>query len=206
MSKGETVNYYLLFRPLIAPVLIGMFGLIAITLVIEVAKRESQKLVARFQNKNSAAAKLHELTPTEFVIFCAEFFRAQGYGVVVTEGLKDMGADLIIDKDGEKTVIQVKRNTKFSGVQGVRQVVCAKAHYNADQTMVFSSSVFTKTAISLARSNRVQLFDSARIEQTLNTFPPDFIAQTQNAKHLYPSLGRRIQREHGKDAVRKSLG
>lgn len=206
----QSLNYVEMILPAIIPafqLLLPFFALIVCIEVIKNLIKRNRKTGQKTSKANSNAIhQLHQLTPTQFVLFCAEFFSQLGYQVQIMEGFNDLGADLVMTKDGIKTVVQVKRNTKYSGVEGVRQIVTAVKHYRADKGLVFSSASFTKNAITLAKANRIQLYDLTRIEQTLNTFPPDFIAKTQNATHLYPSLKRRIINEHGKDAVRKSLG
>ena len=106
--------------------------------------------------------------PRTFVRFCAEFYRRLDYEVQITEGLNDMGADLVLKKDGETTVVQVKHYRNPVGMSAIREVVASMPCYGASKAFVICSRTFSPRAINLAKFNRVQLFDGQRILRTLS--------------------------------------
>jgi HJR/Mrr/RecB family endonuclease len=94
-----------------------------------------------------------------------------GYRVIHTNLSKDQGADLIIEKFGERIVIQAKNWTNNVGNTGVQEIVAAIKHYNANKARVISSSGFTSAAIDLAETNKVELWDRNKIILLLNQYP-----------------------------------
>jgi len=86
-------------------------------------------------------------------------FRHQGYRVLRTPYTGDYGADLILARDGTKTVVQAKRHKRKVGVKAIQEAVAAKGYYGCDAAMVVTNSCFTDQAKTLARRNKVDLWD-----------------------------------------------
>ena len=81
-----------------------------------------------------------------------------GYYTEHTKLSNDQGADLIIEKDGVRSVVQVKFYSTPVGNKAVQEVVAAKAYYeNAPQAIVITNNKFTPSAIKLAAANSVKL-------------------------------------------------
>lgn len=95
-------------------------------------------------------------------------FKRLGYGVERTKFLGDYGGDLVLRKDGVRTVVQAKRWTKSVGVKAVQEVVAAKGYYDCAKCMVVSNSRYTKQAQELARKNKVELWDRDMLIRQLN--------------------------------------
>lgn len=121
------------------------------------------KLLKKWLNKqkylSSALSDLDKLSGESFEEYLMYMFRTQGYKVKMTEQTNDYGADLVMYKDGIKTIAQAKRYRGRVGVEAVQQIVAAKAYYNADQCMVVTNSFYTPNAINLAKANGVILMD-----------------------------------------------
>lgn len=121
------------------------------------------KLLLKWINKqrylSSALSDLDKLSGESFEEYLMYMFRRQGYRVKLTDQTNDYGADLIMTKDGIKTVAQAKRYRGRVGVEAVQQIVAAKAYYKADQCLVVTNSFFTPNAINLAKANGVTLID-----------------------------------------------
>lgn len=124
---------------------------------------DSSKRRSQYLQFISGKGGLSDRTPKEFVDLVAELFRRENYSVEITEGLKDKGADLLLRRNGETTVVQVKHWRKPVGMSAVREVVASKPHYKATKAMVVCSTKFTQNSIALASDNRVQLFDELRL-------------------------------------------
>lgn len=107
----------------------------------------------------------------DFEDLLKKLFEKMGYRVIHTNLSKDQGADLIIEKFGERIVIQAKNWTNNVGNTGVQEIVAAIKHYNANKARVISSSGFTSAAIDLAETNKVELWDRNKIILLLNQYP-----------------------------------
>jgi len=81
-----------------------------------------------------------------------------GYKVQMPTRGPDYGADLVIEKDGIKKVIQVKYSfSKNIGLKAVNEVFAAKEKYKASQGIVITNQDFTRQAKHLAEEINVRL-------------------------------------------------
>jgi restriction system protein len=117
-----------------------------------------------------AAAGIPEIarmTGKDFESKMALVFQRKGYRVEQTPYAGDWGADLVLSKDGQRTVVQVKRWTRRVSPKAVQEVVAAKAKYACERAMVVTNSFFTEAATELARVNKVELWDRDRLVREL---------------------------------------
>ncbi|MCR4991369.1 MAG: restriction endonuclease [Lachnospiraceae bacterium] len=112
---------------------------------------------------NSPLSKIDNMTGEEFEEYLKARFERQGYKVELTPGSNDYGADLILTKNGEITVVQAKRYQANVGNKAVQEIVAAQAYYGAVKAMVVTNSYFTNPAIKLAEANDVELWDRDRL-------------------------------------------
>jgi len=103
----------------------------------------------------------------EFEKFMFKYFERMGYQVFTTKSSHDFGADLLLIRDGEKTVVQIKCQKKNIGVSAIQQVVASKRHYGYQKALVVCTSHFTKPAKELAFSNFVDLWDKEILSEML---------------------------------------
>jgi restriction system protein len=111
--------------------------------------------------------EIDRMSGKDFETKMALVFEAKGYRVEQTPYIGDWGADLVISRDGERTVAQIKRWGRKVGVRAVQEVVAAKAKYSCQQALVATNSTYTQAAVDLARVNRVELWDRARLTREL---------------------------------------
>lgn len=117
-------------------------------------------------------AKLNKMDGIQFEKYLSHLLRAQGYKAEVTKAAGDYGADLLIQKDGKKIVVQAKRYSKNVGIKAVQEAQASIAHYGAAEAWVISNSDYTTAAYDLANSNRVKLINrEALIEMILAMNP-----------------------------------
>jgi len=109
-----------------------------------------------------------QMTGREFEEFLAKIFKQLGYQVMLTKASVDYGADLVIQKEGIKAVVQAKRKQGSVGIDAVQQVVAAIAYYNANLGMVITNSKFTENAKNLAASNQIELWDREDLKNVFN--------------------------------------
>ena len=99
------------------------------------------------------------ITGVEFEGLLKLMFEEMKYHVELTNTTNDQGADLIITKGNNKTVIQAKFYSGTVGNSAVQEVVAAIKYYSASRGMVITNSSFTNSAISLARVNDIMLIN-----------------------------------------------
>lgn len=109
------------------------------------------------------------MSGTEFEMLLAALFSKRGYRTRRVGGPGDFGADLLIENDVGRYVVQAKRSASVVRHDAVQQVVAAVAHYRATGSMVVTNSTFTEHARRLARSNGVLLWDRSVLVQELSS-------------------------------------
>lgn len=134
---------------------------------LSLVMKKGEKLI---NSSNTTIDEIDKMAGLEFEHFLCDLYSKNGYKAEVTKASGDQGADLIIEKFGERTVVQAKR---YSGVvtnTAIQEVVGAKAHYNCSKAMVVTNSYFTKSAMELANSNDVELVDREKLEEKLKDY------------------------------------
>lgn len=115
----------------------------------------------------SGLREIDRMDGKTFEHYLEVLFTRLGFRVERTRYVGDYGADLVVSRDGVKTVVQAKRFQRKVGVAAVQQAVAAKAQYGCDKAMVVTNSFYTLQAVRLARSNNVKLWDRNRLVSAL---------------------------------------
>lgn len=110
------------------------------------------------------------MDPYSFEYLLGAIYESLGYRYEETPPRGDQGADAIVERGGERTVIQAKLYTGSVGNDAVQQAVGAKAHYGCQRAAVVTNSTFTRSAKELAESNRVELVDRDGLIELLAQF------------------------------------
>ena len=113
----------------------------------------------------TASEGAKEVSGYQFEDDLSQLFAKLGFSVQRTPLSGDQGADLIVEKKGSRTVVQAKRYSGKVTNKAVQEIFAAKTFYNADRAIVVTNSVFTKSAIELAISNGVELWDGGKLEE-----------------------------------------
>jgi restriction system protein len=129
--------------------LVGAIGLVRLLLWLN-----EQRTLAR-----SGIAEIDAMDGRTFEQRLAVLFRALGYSVEETRYRGDYGADLVVAKDGVRTVVQAKRWTKNVGIKAVQEAHAAAAMYRCTRSMVVTNRYYSRAARELARANKVVLWD-----------------------------------------------
>lgn len=103
----------------------------------------------------------------QFELLVGEAFRRQGYSVEETGlGGADGGIDLILRKDGRRTLVQCKQwKRKQVGVSVVREMYGLLAHHQAHAVKITCIGTYTKDAERFAEGKPIELIGG---EQLLN--------------------------------------
>lgn len=112
----------------------------------------------------SGAAGIQELSGLEFEQFLARQFREKGFQVTLTKASGDFGADLIVEtSSGTRAAVQAKRFKNKVNLKAVQEVVASVSPYAADFGIVIAASGFFPSAVELARTNQVELWDEDKL-------------------------------------------
>jgi restriction system protein len=115
----------------------------------------------------SGIADIDQMDGKTFEQYLEALFERLGFQVERTRYVGDYGADLVVGKDGVKTIVQAKRWKKPVGVKAVQEAVAAKAMYGCTEAMVVTNSTYSKQAVELAKANKVVLWDRERLVDAL---------------------------------------
>jgi restriction system protein len=145
-------------REMLGKLLVGLWPL-WVVVAVGAAGRFAAYLWRMRRLQRAGMLEIRGMTGTQFEQKLAVTFRALGYHAEVVGRRGDFGADLVMEKDGIRTVVQAKRYEGRVGVKAVQEVVAAKPMYDADDAMVVTNARFTKAARELGRKNDVTLWD-----------------------------------------------
>jgi restriction system protein len=108
------------------------------------------------------------LSGEEFEVQLGKLFQRQGYKVSATPRTGDFGADLLLKRDGEETVVQAKRYSQSVGIESVQQVIGAMAYYDVPHGMVVTNSHFTPAAHHMAQRAGIPLWDREHLAREID--------------------------------------
>ncbi|WP_104748017.1 restriction endonuclease [Helicobacter cetorum] len=148
----------LLFKLL---VILGVFSMLVLL----------QGIITSYQKRKLKLTlkEIDTMNGFEFEEYCKLFFTSKGFKAKVTQKSGDYGADLIIEKDGVKWVVQAKRYSHKVSPKAIQEVVSSKAYYNCEKACVITNSYFTQAAKNLAQANEVLLIDRDEWVRFLST-------------------------------------
>lgn len=133
------------------------------------------------RERRLARSGIHEIDRMNGLTFerrLAHLFAGLGYRVEQTRARGDYGADLVLEQNGQRTVVQAKRWTKNVGVKAVQEAVAAKPMYRCDRAMVVTNRYFTEQAKRLAKANEVTLWNRDELVRALLTGTDEEAPQT----------------------------
>jgi HJR/Mrr/RecB family endonuclease len=110
------------------------------------------------------------MTGREFELFLQKVFSRLGYHVEVTQATSDQGGDLVIEKFGERCLVQAKRYSNNVSNSAIQEAFTARNFYNCQSCMVVTNSYFTKSAIELAEANKVKLWNRDKLNEIILTY------------------------------------
>lgn len=105
----------------------------------------------------------------EFEQFVSELLLLnEFYNVEVTSSSGDQGVDIVAEtSDGVRYGFQTKFYTSSVGNDAVQQIIAGKKFYNLDVGVVLTNSTFTSSAITLAETDRILLWDKDKLHQLM---------------------------------------
>lgn len=169
--------------PQVAPVLTHALGNFAshywwLILIVAAlfAVRGVVWLVRERRLARSGISEIDLMSGLTFEWRLAHLFVGRGYRVEQTRARGDYGADLVLERDGVRTVVQAKRWKKNVGVKAIQEAVAAKPMYRCEHAMVVTNRYFTEQAQRLAKANGVHLWNRDDLVQALLAGADDGLA------------------------------
>lgn len=117
--------------------------------------------------RRAGIREVDAMSGAEFETRLASLYRSMGFEVRHTGRRGDFGADLVLARDGEQSVVQAKRYRGAVGIEAVQQVVGAARYYGADSAVVVTNSTCTPAARALADASGVELVERAALVRLL---------------------------------------
>jgi HJR/Mrr/RecB family endonuclease len=109
-------------------------------------------------------AKVEDLSGIEFENLLLDKFVSLGFKVEPTPKTGDYGADLIVENnDGTRIIFQCKRFKSKVNLKAVQEVVGAMGHYAGDYGVVITNNTFLNSAVKLAESHDIELWDGDKL-------------------------------------------
>lgn len=186
VGVGLAVGSYLLFSALAAqpmatggrPNLVAIFAgalriaaplLFLVGAVASAMARSRRKQIYGAATSGDARSAVASMTWREFELLLSEVYRRQGYAVAELGGSgPDGGVDLVLRKDGRKTLVQCKHWKAYSvGAPVVRELLGVMTDRGADAGQVVTSGQFTEQAREFAASHSIALIDGRQLEAML---------------------------------------
>lgn len=99
------------------------------------------------------------LSGHEFEHELASVFRALGYNSTVTKGSGDEGIDIILAKNGVRTIVQCKQHNQPVGPSTVRELYGTLSASNCKNAILACTGGFTKGVYQFARGKPIELLD-----------------------------------------------
>ena len=104
----------------------------------------------------------------EFEQYCKNILEDAGWEVEDTPTSGDQGVDLIASIEDVRVCIQCKCFAKTVGNKAVQEVAAGMIHWKGTHAVVIAKNGFTKSARTLAESNKVILTSDSELENLEN--------------------------------------
>lgn len=146
---------------------------------IDLCKEERKKYTDLLKKKkafvhNSDIQKIidyYSEKPTNFEGLCSEMFTSLGYICKLTPPTNDGGYDILLNKGGEKTIVECKcySITHNVGRPSIQKLVGANSTILADNMIFITTSDFSASAILYAKESGVELINGRKLMELLDT-------------------------------------
>jgi len=125
--------------------------------------RRVQWQLEQVAQRGAVVEATRNMSGAEFEQLMAHLFRSRGYKAQMTKASGDQGMDLLLNKDGRRMAVQLKRYSKPVGNRAVQEALSAMAFYKTQEAWVVATSSFTRGAAELANGTGVRLIDGLEL-------------------------------------------
>ena len=136
--------------------------------VINWTVEEINKVCDEIQDKTSQFGDTSSMDGVEYEEYCKKILEDAGWEVEDTPITGDQGVDLIASIEDIRVCIQCKCFAKAVGNKAVQEVAAGMIHWKGTHAVVVAKSGFTKSAKTLATSNKVILTSDSELENLEN--------------------------------------
>ena len=117
---------------------------------------------------------IDRLNPNLFEACIAALYKKQGFEIYLTPYSNDKGVDVVVQKNDENYLIQVKQTKSIVGNDAIQEICTAKNYYenkfNARfELLTVTNNDYSSSAKILAKSNSIQLLNRSHLEMLINT-------------------------------------
>jgi HJR/Mrr/RecB family endonuclease len=117
---------------------------------------------------------IDKLNPNLFEASIAALYKKQGFEIYLTPYSNDKGVDVVVQKNDENYLIQVKQTKSIVGNDAIQEICTAKNYYenkfNARfDLLTVTNNDYSSSAKILAKSNNIQLLNRSQLEVLINT-------------------------------------
>jgi hypothetical protein len=109
-----------------------------------------------------------KMTWQQFELFLQWFFEHQGYQLSKSKKSHDQGADRILERAGERVVVQAKKQKKTTVNKAVQKVHAARGYYQENRAIVITATRFSQPALELVTRMNVDCWDWNRLLEEMN--------------------------------------
>lgn len=124
-----------------------------------------KKRIKKRQYLSSSLYYIDKMNPYEFEVLVGAHFDKLGYRVRQTPKSGDYGVDLLLEKNGDKIAVQVKRYSGKVGNKAVQEVVAGMHYYKCNRGMVVTNSYYTLQAEKMAKECDVELWNRDKLKR-----------------------------------------
>jgi restriction system protein len=127
-------------------------------------RERAERLRRQAQRADLKLAQLGSLTPEGFEEFVAEVFEALGYAVERVGGSGDEGADLRLERKGERAIVQCKYHSR--GVVGspeLQKFLGTVHHTRSHKGFFVTTRTFSLAAERFVAEHPIELIDGPRL-------------------------------------------
>lgn len=121
--------------------------------------------------KAKSKTYISQLSWRDFEKIIAMYYKKKGFKVTLEGGSGgDGGIDILLEKKGEKQIIQCKHWKKNSvGVSVIREMYGVMIAESVVKVIIITSGRFTKDAYIFALNKPIELIDGNKLNKLLNT-------------------------------------
>jgi hypothetical protein len=118
---------------------------------------------ALYQYQQTTEQYWKSLRGIAFETSLGKLYSSMGYSVRQTKGSGDEGIDLVLEKDGTKTVVQCKGHQKPVGVGVVRDLYGAMMHFGAERAILACPAGFTQGVVRFVADKPIHLVSAREL-------------------------------------------
>jgi len=154
-------------------IVVGIFVLLFIITLMTKAPNISNADIAKMRaarlKEQADRRYLEQTDPRKFEFLVADVFEKMGYQAEVTKGSNDGGKDIILRKDGEVMLVEVKRYCKSTiGRPLIQKLHSACVDAKAAGGYFVTLSQFNKNAREYAKRHNIELVDGNELIRMMN--------------------------------------